>query len=158
MTASDALQAAARAVLAANRRQGRSAWGDREYDFVCPSGAAYPFQWFWDSCFHAIALTHVDPNLAEQELRGLFQAAQPSGFIPHMILWERAAHEAVLATYNVSFGAEFTTATIQPPVLAQAVERVWLAGANPTFLEEALPVVQAYHAWLAANRDPTVAG
>src|SRR5579864_5469966 len=85
--------AAARRVLAGNRLHGVSDWGGRQYDFVCPSPSSYPFQWLWDSCFHAIALLCVDPELAKQELRCLLQGAQPDGFIPHMLLWDRRFHE-----------------------------------------------------------------
>jgi glycogen debranching enzyme len=148
----------ARAVLARNRRRGVSRWEGRRYDFVCPSTASYPFQWFWDSCFHAVALTRVDVRLAELELEGLFQGQRADGFMPHMILWEREAYEAVLATYNVSFGGRYITATIQPPVLGLAIERVYRAGRNRAFLERALQVLGPYHDWLAAKRDPDGAG
>src|SRR5437660_3394376 len=86
----------ARRVLASNRQRGISAWGGRRYDFVCPSPTRYPFQWFWDSAFHAIALMQVDPALAKQEIRCLMQGARPDGFIPHMLLWEKSAHDAAL--------------------------------------------------------------
>src|SRR5205807_2346352 len=79
----------ARLVLSANRRRGVSDWDGMRYDFVCPSPTHYPFQWFWDSAFHAIALLQVDPELSKQELRCLVQGAQPDGYIAHMLLWER---------------------------------------------------------------------
>ena len=62
----DKVAADARRVLAGNRQRGISAWAGQRYDFVCPSPTTYPFQWFWDSGFHAIALLHVDPELAKQ--------------------------------------------------------------------------------------------
>ena len=77
----------ARRVLTINRQSGQSEWDGRTYDFVCPSPRSYPFQWLWDSCFHAIALLTIDPELAKQELRCLLQGAQPDGFLPHMLLW-----------------------------------------------------------------------
>jgi glycogen debranching enzyme len=144
----------ARALLDRNRRRGTSAWQGRRYDFVCPSPSHYPFQWLWDSCFHAIALCHVDPGRAQQELRGVLAAAQPDGFIPHMTLWERDAHEAELAGYNVRFGGPYWTATTQPPVLATAVERVFRATGDRAFLVEVLPATRTFYAWLARERDP----
>ena len=57
---------------------------------LCPSTAHYPFQSFWDSCFHAITLSHIDVGLAEIELRCLLQGQRADGFIPHMLLWETA--------------------------------------------------------------------
>src|ERR671923_3050679 len=71
----------AKRVLHDNRHTGTSRWENRHFDFVSPSNVTYPFQWLWDSCFHAIALTHVDVKLAQQELLCLLQAAQPNGFI-----------------------------------------------------------------------------
>jgi hypothetical protein len=50
-----------------------------------------------------------------------------------------------------------TTAQMQPPVLAQAVERVVEAGADG-FLAEALPAVERYYRYLAALRDPDADG
>ena len=61
------LRERARRVLAASRRAGTSPWEGRQYDYTCPSPRSYPFQWFWDSCFHAIALTHLDVALALDE-------------------------------------------------------------------------------------------
>jgi hypothetical protein len=113
--------AEARRVLAQNRQTGISEWGGRAYDFVCPSSATYPFQWFWDSAFHAIALLHVDPQLAKQELRCLLQAAQPDGFVPHMVLWEQGFHDAAQSEYSIVLADPYYTATLQPPVLARAI-------------------------------------
>jgi len=76
-------------ILTQNRRTGHAGWNDQEYACVVPSPNSYPFQWFWDSCFHAIALTHVNLDWARDELVTLLKAAQPNGFIPHQILWEK---------------------------------------------------------------------
>ena len=149
-----AVAAAARRVLAGNRQRGRSAWQGRAYDFVCPSRASYPFQWFWDSAFHAIALLHVDPELAKQELRCLLQGARPDGFIPHMLLWEKAHHEAALREYSIVLAHPFHTATIQPPVLARAIRRVYEATGDDAFLKQVLPPTLRFFRWLKAYRDP----
>jgi len=148
------LFAEAKRVLQSNRHTGRSPWGNRSFDFVCPSNVTYPFQWLWDSCFHAIALTHVDVRLAQQELLCLLQAAQPDGFIPHMILWEREKYLKQIASYSIAMLNDYLTATSQPPVLAQAVERVFLAGRDQTFLATVLPKAKAYYRWWIQHRDP----
>ncbi len=144
----------ARRVLDTNRQRGVSRWENRAYDFVCPSNVTYPFQWLWDSGFHAIALTHFDVARAQQELRCLLQAQQPDGFIPHMILWEREKYRAQIATYNIALLNDYLTAITQPPFLAQAVERVYRASDDAAFLAAVLPQTQAYYRWLARNRDP----
>ena len=124
------------------------------YDFVCPSPQTYPFQWLWDSAFHAIALLCVDPELAKQELRCLLQGAQPDGFIPHMLFWEKKFHPAALSEYSIVLANPFYTATVQPPVLARAVWRVYQATKDRDFLLEVLPPVMRFFRWLKAYRDP----
>jgi glycogen debranching enzyme len=148
------LIAAAKNVLQENRHTGVSHWGNRSFDFVCPSNVTYPFQWLWDSCFHAIALTHVDVKLAQQELLCLLQAAQPDGFIPHMILWEREKYIDKVRYYSIALMNDYLTAISQPPVLAQAVERVYDAGHDDAFLAGVLPRVKAYYRWWIRDRDP----
>ena len=148
------LVSVAKQVLQDNRHSGRSRWENRSFDFVCPSGETYPFQWLWDSCFHAIALTHVDVRLAQQELLCLLQAAQPDGFIPHMILWEREKYLEQIATYNIAMLNDYLTAISQPPVLAQAVERVFAVGQDKAFLAAVLPRVKAFYRWWMRDRDP----
>src|SRR5437016_254204 len=144
----------ARRVLASNRQRGISAWGGRRYDFVCPSPTRYPFQWFWDSAFHAIALVQVDPALAKQEIRCLMQGARPDGFIPHMLLWEKSAHDAALREYSITLADPFYTATIQPPVVARAVLRIYEATGDSEFVREVLPPIRRFFRWLKAYRDP----
>jgi glycogen debranching enzyme len=149
-----AVAADARRVLAINRQQGVSEWGGRAYNFVCPSPQAYPFQWQWDSAFHAIALLCVDPELAKQEIRCLLQGAQPDGFIPHMLLWEKRHHPAALNEYSIVLADPFYTATVQPPVLARAIWRVYQSTKDVTFLHEVLPPALRFFRWLKAYRDP----
>src|SRR5438270_607878 len=129
----DKVAADARRVLAGNRQRGISAWAGQRYDFVCPSPTTYPFQWFWDSAFHAIALLHVDPELAKQEIRCLMQGARPDGFIPHMLLWEKSAHAAAIREYSITLADPFYTATIQPPVVARAALRIYEATGDDEF-------------------------
>jgi len=147
------LAANARRVLVANRRSGSSDWDGRQFDFVCPSALRYPFQWLWDSAFHAIALLHLDVELAKQEIRCLLQAAQPDGFIPHMVLWERSRFKGVLAGYNLALSNPYISGITQPPVLARAVERIYAATHDDQFVGEVLPPIQALFEWLAAHRD-----
>ncbi len=144
----------AKQVLLGNRHQGQSKWDNRYFDFLCPSNVTYPFQWLWDSCFHAIALSHIDVKMAQQQITGLLQAAQPDGFIPHMILWEREKYLSQIATYNIAMLNDYLTAISQPPVLAQAVERVYQTQPDDAFLASVLPPTKAYYRWWIQHRDP----
>lgn len=146
--------AEARRILASNRRRGTSEWDGKHFDFVCPSPTHYPFQWFWDSAFHAIALLHVDPELSKQELRCLIQGAQPDGFIAHMLLWEKQLNPQWLQPdYSIRLAHPFYTATIQPPVIARAVERIYDATHDAAFVRELFPPIVRFFDWLSRVRD-----
>lgn len=152
-TAASVRREAAR-ILAQNRRVGHATWNDRDYAYVVPSPDSYPFQWFWDSCFHAIALTHVNLDWAREELITLLHGAQPNGFIPHQILWEKDRYPEAAARQSEKFGARYISSSIQPPVLAVALERVYRATGDDAFLARCLPPTIAFYRWLAATRDP----
>ncbi len=141
-------------ILARNRRTGHADWNGQDYAYVVPSPGSYPFQWFWDSCFHAIALTHVNLDWAREELLTLIHGAQPDGFIPHQILWEKDRYPEAVARQSEEFGARYTSTSIQPPVLAVAIERVFRATGDVAFLTRCLPPAIAFHRWLADVRDP----
>lgn len=70
------VQEASRAVLEAN-------WVQKP-GFTMPNRRKYPWQWLWDSCFHAIAWSGLDDRRAVAELESLLALQLPSGFVPHM--------------------------------------------------------------------------
>ena len=152
------IRAEAARILAQNRRTGHADWNGRDYAYVVPSPGSYPFQWFWDSCFHAIALTHVNLDWARDELTTLLAGAQPSGFIPHQILWEKDRYPEAAARQSEKFGDRYTSSSIQPPVLGTALERVYRASGDRDFLARCLPPTVAFYRWLAEVRDPDADG
>ena len=149
-----ALEEGARKILLTNLRQGVADWNSQEYSFVCPSLTGYPFQWFWDSCFHAIALLHLDKEQSKAELRTLMSAALPNGFMPHIIFWEMEKQPDFLARNIVGMTTPNTSATMQPPISAYAVERVYQATGDEEFKNAALPVLMGFYRWLRQMRDP----
>ena len=149
-----ALEAGARRILLGNLRQGRADWNGKEYTFVCPALRSYPFQWFWDSCFHSIALIHLDKELAKVELATLLSAALPSGFIPHMIFWELEKRDEFLSHNLVGRTSPYYSSTMQPPIIAYAVERVYKATGDEGFLHNSVPTLKSYYRWLREHRDP----
>src|ERR1700735_1542172 len=67
--------------------------GERDgvpFAYTRPSPGRYRWQWYWDSCFAAIAWRHFDPARARRELESLLAAATPDGVIGHPIFWDRA--------------------------------------------------------------------
>jgi len=117
------------------------------YGYTRPSPWRYPWQWYWDSCFAAIAWRRFDAARARVEMESLLAAQRPDGFIGHTIFWDRPVSPARLPFYNVASGRRsFQTETIQPPLLAWA----WrIAVGDPA----AEPRIGAQVDWLAANRD-----
>jgi hypothetical protein len=137
-----------------NRQRGFAEWCQREYDFVCPSMGTYPFQWFWDSCFHAIALSHFDVERARIEMRSLLANQQPDGFVAHVTFWQRERFEPLLSTYAIAYRTPYLSDCIQPPVLAEAVAAGAQGPGADDYLAEILPKVRRYFDWLNLVRDP----
>ena len=97
------LRKAARKILESNERS--VVLNGRTYVYTVPSASKkprpifetpwysvsyYPFQWFWDSCFHAIVYAALgEPKRAKEELRSLITAQREDGFIPHVIFWDK---------------------------------------------------------------------
>lgn len=148
------LRRAVSALYERNRQTGHAAWAGRDFDFVCPSHVTYPFQWFWDSCFHAIVLSHLDPVRAESEVRGLLDSQQDDGFISHVIFWQRERFEATVADYSIAYRTRWLSDGMQPPVLAEAVAAVAARGRGREFLAEAVPALRRYYDWCDRVRDP----
>jgi hypothetical protein len=138
------LEDGARAVLDGNWREGR--YRGRTYAFSVPSPRSYPWQWYWDSGFHAIVRARWDRPRARRELETLLAAADPDGFIGHTVLWGRPLDLQRAVRYNIARRSDLMTRTIQPPLLAWA----WsLAVGDPA----GEPRIAAHHDWLAAHRD-----
>jgi glycogen debranching enzyme len=143
-----------RALYDRNRQRGHAAWCGYDYDFVCPSMGTYPFQWFWDSCFHTVALAHFDRERARSEVRSLLKNAQPDGFVAHVTFWQREAFEEMLKTYSIAYRTPYLSDCMQPPVLAEAVQAAARGVGGRAFLDEVLPKVRRYYDWLDRVRDP----
>jgi hypothetical protein len=97
--------------------------GERDgipYAYTAPSVRRYPWQWYWDSCFTAIAWRRFDRSRARAELESLLAAATPEGFIGHTIFWGQPVTPTRSMFYNLRSRDDFMTATIQPPLLAWA--------------------------------------
>lgn len=138
----EALRTDAAALLARNRRVSRG------FRYTVPSPRTYPYQWLWDSCFHAIVLTEFDVDAAKDELRSLITAQQENGMIPHMVYWERGD------VINFDWGVEGISSITQPPMLAYALWTVYQKTGDHSLLAEIYPAIQKFHDYLLRDRDP----
>ncbi|HEV2981311.1 MAG TPA: hypothetical protein VGX51_07745 [Solirubrobacteraceae bacterium] len=116
------------------------------FAYTSPSPQRYPWQWYWDSCFAAIAWRRLDRARSERELRTLLSAARADGFIGHTIFWEGPLRGPRLFFYNVISRDDLTTATIQPPMLAWA----WRIAVGDPSSE---PAIVAHHDFVVRERD-----
>ena len=131
--------------LRQNWREGIRAADSTPFSYTCPSPRHYPWQWFWDSCFTAIAWRHFDPDRSRRELESLLAAQREDGFIGHTIFWSPLGGRRRF-TYNVLSPHDLMTASIQPPTLAWA----WrIAVGDPADI----PGIRAQHRWLGEHRD-----
>jgi hypothetical protein len=140
------IRALCEATLSANWREGVRESDGVPFAYTCPSPGHYPWQWYWDSCFAAIAWRHFDPARSRRELESLLAAQRGDGFIGHTIFWNTPLTGTRRQTYNVTSNDAQMTSSIQPPALGWA----WrLAVGDPT----EIPAIARHHEWLAANRD-----
>lgn len=154
----------ARKILEKNTKTGKK--DGRVYTFNVPSAQVYPFQWFWDSCFHAIVWARLgEVGRAKEELRALLAWQQEDGFIPHVIFWHkkyvsrswRSWHKLQSKGYFTWLNPLLkpnTTAEMQPPILAQAVERIAKKEQNTKFTQEVLLLLEKYYRNLLDTRSP----
>jgi hypothetical protein len=134
------------ATLRQNWREGFRAGDGAPFAYTCPSPRHYPWQWYWDSCFTALAWRHVDPDRSRRELESLLTAQRADGFIGHTIFWNTPLRDLRRFTYNVTQQGAPSTSTIQPPLLAWA----WRIGVGDPRQE---PQIGAHYDWLARHRD-----
>jgi hypothetical protein len=115
------------------------------FAYTAPSPGHYPWQWYWDSCFTAIAWRHFDPTRSRRELESLLAAQRDDGFIGHTIFWDRPLTGVRRFTYNVVSPGDPMTSSIQPPALAWA----WAQAVGDPKDE---PRIARHHEWLSEHR------
>lgn len=92
----------------------RAHWQSEGY--TVPNAVTYPFQWLWDSCFHALIwleLGEADRSIAE--LRHVFRLQHRDGFVPHI------DYERDPAFHAGFWGCPGASVLTQPPVHGHAI-------------------------------------
>ena len=158
MISDDEIRKRVRTLMYNNVRARVSPYLKKHYCYVMPSPAKYPFQWWWDSCFHTFILCALDElELAKQNFQSLFAMQERDGFVGHMIFWESLLPKD---KWNILEGPPVwnqlrphMSFLIQPPLVAQALLRIFNDSKDEEFLQKFLPKIKKYYHWLAANRD-----
>ncbi len=84
--------------------------------YAVPNLAVYPFQWLWDSCFHALAWHALGvTGRAVTELASALGTQAPDGFVPHMNYARDPDAHADL------WGRSGASSITQPPMFGHAV-------------------------------------
>jgi putative isomerase len=115
------------------------------HEAMMPSKVQYVGIWNWDACFHTLALRHVDPELARNQLRTMLACQLPDGMIPDAVY-----DEAVVSDIEHPLRAEVT----KPPIMAWAALKLDEIDPDPAFLQEVyVPLVRWNAWWFAMNDD-----
>jgi glycogen debranching enzyme len=154
----EALHERVRSLMLRNVKDGYSALLGQNYCYVAPALKPYPFQWFWDTCFHVIILARLgEYDFAKRNLRSLFAMQEENGFVGHMIFWNqvlpRRRTDVMQARPTWQALRPHMSALIQPPFAAQALHALHQACGDRVFLGEMYARVRRHHDWLAKNRD-----
>ncbi|AVR46549.1 trehalase-like protein [Christiangramia fulva] len=129
------------------------------FHFTRPSPGTYPYQYFWDTCFHVYILCALgEASMAKSHIESLMALQKEDGFIGHMIYWDRLKPNRLpdllqsLPRFRNLYKSHMS-ALIQPPLLAQAVQRIYNITGDKAFVEKLMPGLKKYYQWLAKNRD-----
>lgn len=132
--------------------------------YTVPSPHLYPFQWLWDSCFHATILAHFDHKDAQAELRSAVSHPLKNGILPHIIYWEEDyrvlnwGREMRGDIISAAWQHDGTSTITQPPLVASTLWELHQKHEDLAFLEELYPALRAYYTALIERRDKEESG
>lgn len=107
---------------------------------IVPSHAMDYFMgfWAWDSWKHAVALSYLDPALAKDQVRTMFDYQDSAGMIADCIYTDPT---------------ENNYRNTKPPLAAWAVDAIYQADADTAFVAEMYPKLLKYYRWWFRYRD-----
>ena len=132
-------------IMLANRRH------KGEHQYTLPSPDSYPYQWLWDSCFHAIILTHYNTGDAKKELLSLVAKQFTNGMIPHMNYWQEPEKTNFP---KIDWGKEDSSSITQPPLIAYAAWQIYQKDQDLEFLSNIYGHIKRFYDYLLKERDP----
>ncbi len=120
----------------------RSPAGFLHHDGLFPS---YHYKWFngfwaWDSWKQAVAIAYYDTQLAQNQIRAMFDFQDRWGMIADCVY-----RDTLIENHNWR--------NTKPPLSAWATWRVYEQSQDTAFLSELLPKIEAYHQWWYQFRD-----
>ncbi len=133
--------------------------GGDGFHYTKPSPGRYPYQFFWDTCFHVFILSALgEHDMAKEHLLSLYAKQKDDGFVGHMIYWDRVKPGRITDIFQSkpslrNLFHSHTSCLIQPPLSAQAVARIVHTSGDLSFMKKMLPKLKKHFDWLAQNRD-----
>ncbi|WP_246058260.1 alpha-glucosidase [Litorilituus lipolyticus] len=135
----------------------RSPAGELKNNIVSPSVTARWFNgaWAWDSWKHAYALATINPELAKDNVRAMFDyqvdvsdelRSQDAGMVVDAIFYNKDSARA-------GDGGNWNERNTKPPLASWAVWQIYQQDGDKTFVKEMYPKLLAYHQWWYRNRD-----
>jgi len=115
---------------------------------MVPSVIHYLGAWQWDTFFHALAYRHLDPKLAEDQLRLVLDHQREDGMLPDAI-----HDEGVVLKWKLP-GIEGESDVTKPPLIAWAALKLYATSDNRDFLDELYePMCRWINWWFDKNDD-----
>jgi len=111
---------------------------------VMPSKAYYIGAWLWDSALHAIALSNLDSNLAQDQIKLFYDHQLSDGMLPDAIY-----DEGIVAEIDHPIKARVT----KPPIMAWAVGKLFEKNPDKLFIEQIYPQLVRENAWWFSQND-----
>lgn len=110
-----------------------------------PSKVHYVGAWQWDNAFHALAYRHVNPALAQDQIRLMLDHQLPNGMIPDAVY-----DDAAITHIEIPIAAAVT----KPPVSAWAAMKIFAQHQDIQFLRDIYePLVRWNSWWFGLNDD-----
>ncbi|MCJ7513495.1 MAG: hypothetical protein MUO23_11060 [Anaerolineales bacterium] len=113
-------------------------------EVMTPSKLHYVGSWQWDNFFHALAYRHVEPRLAQDQLRILLDHQRDDGMIPD------AVHDEGIVTH---LGYPVEADVTKPPLIAWAAWKLFQHDHDREFLDEIYEPLVRSNRWWFENND-----
>ncbi len=111
---------------------------------MTPSKLYYVGVWHWDAFFHALAYRHVEPRLAQDQIRIVLDHQRADGMIPDAI-----HDEGVVTHLTFPIEADVT----KPPLLAWSAWKLFEMDGDREFLDEIYEPVVRWNRWWFDHND-----
>lgn len=129
------------------------------YSFHMPSSGSYPSLFAWDSGWHAIAMTRIDPKIAASEIEFLLLQQMPDGRVPHEVEFDeikvKRSVKSVAGNYisRDQYNPKNISVQMDPPSYMIAAEKIYAQTKDDAWVKRILPRMEKCIYWMTHTRD-----